>query len=113
MAQQRLIAIAKHVLGTYSVKEAHVASIIPTTDRDIVRAEQYRELVAWNEIVVDVIGVIDTLDEAAMAQHLAEFLPGLFGLISCESVEVREHLRDFMLRRCSCVQGLLLSGSGQ
>jgi hypothetical protein len=99
MVEGRLMEISLHVLASYIAKESHVTSI-PTTDRDIVRAEQHRELIAWNEIVIDIIRIFSTLNVQDSAKHLPQFLESFLSLTVCDSRDVREALRDLLLKQC-------------
>eukprot|EP00299_Pterocystis_sp_00344_P016554 c8301_g1_i1.p1 GENE.c8301_g1_i1~~c8301_g1_i1.p1 ORF type:complete len:1096 (-),score=306.27 c8301_g1_i1:2128-5163(-) len=94
----RFVSMVHHVLAAYIEKESNVASI-PTTDRDIVRAEQHRELMAWNEIVIDILHMLDSLPRPVLGRHLPSFLEPFIHLMACESRDVREVLRDFLLKQ--------------
>ena len=96
--ESRFLEMAVGVLNAYISKEETVASI-PMTDRDIVRTEQHRELLAWNEIVAEIIQMLDAMPVDLVTRNLPRFLERLVALMVCDSRAVREVVRDFLLKQ--------------
>eukprot|EP00301_Raphidiophrys_heterophryoidea_P007204 c12820_g2_i2.p1 GENE.c12820_g2_i2~~c12820_g2_i2.p1 ORF type:complete len:2623 (+),score=547.95 c12820_g2_i2:972-8840(+) len=99
-AETRLISLCESTMLTFIEKEALVAlPLAPqSVDHDIVTAEKHRELVAWIPIVLMIIRMFDEFDGPRLVAHLPRFVRLFFALVACESRELREELRTFLLK---------------